>query len=65
MEIIINGTTRAGNFDSVAKLLSADDIDPKTVVVELNGKILPFAEYASRKLADGDVVEIVQFVAGG
>lgn len=65
MEIIINGATKAGNFSTVRDVLEKQDINPDTVVVELNGAILPAAEYASRKLADGDVLEIVQFVAGG
>ncbi len=65
MELVINGSARAGNFSCVRQVLEQDGIDPNTVVVELNGKILPAAEYDSRKLNEGDVLEIVQFVAGG
>lgn len=65
MEIVINGTTESGDFSTVQEVLEKRDISLKTVVVELNGKILPAADYASRKLAEGDTLEIVQFVAGG
>lgn len=65
MEIIINGKNEAGDFATVQALLEARNLDPKVVVVELNGGILPADEFAARALKDGDAVEIVQFVAGG
>ncbi|MDE5832783.1 MAG: sulfur carrier protein ThiS [Desulfovibrio sp.] len=64
MEIIINGKSSAGAFKNINDLLSREDLDPKLVVVELNGKILPKEDY-DKPLRDGDAVEIVQFVAGG
>lgn len=65
MEVIINGANQAGDFSTVAELLAKNDLDPKLVVVELNGSILPADEFATTRLRDGDTVEIVQFVAGG
>lgn len=65
MEITVNGSTWTGDYATANDVLVRDDIDPATVVVELNGKILPAAEYKTRKLAEGDALEIVQFVAGG
>lgn len=65
MEVIINGNTQTGDFSTVASMLEKNDLDPKFVVVELNGKILPKEEYQTMHLKDGDTVEIVQFVAGG
>lgn len=65
MEVVINGSSRAGDFATVAQLLDQDGLDPKLVVVELNGKILPKEDYTTAQLKDGDTVEIVQFVAGG
>lgn len=64
MEIIINGNSRAGDFADVNDLLAREDLDPKLVVVELNGRILPKEDY-TQPLKNGDAVEIVQFVAGG
>ena len=64
MEVIINGENRAGNFGTIADLLKSEDLDPKLVVVELNGAIVPKDNY-EKPLKEGDAVEIVQFVAGG
>ncbi len=64
MDIIINGKTEAGDFSTVSDLLSREDLDPKLVVVELNGQVLPKADY-DNPLKEGDAVEIIQFVAGG
>lgn len=65
MQVTINGETQAGDYSTISQLLSDQGLDPKLVVVELNGKILPAAEYATTSLQNGDSVEIVQFVAGG
>lgn len=65
MEITVNGNSAFGDYETVAELLKERDLDPKLVVVELNGKILPAADYNATKLKEGDTVEIVQFVAGG
>lgn len=65
MNITINGSTEAGDYSSVAGLLAEQGLDPKLVVVELNGKILPSADFSTTRLKEGDSVEIVQFVAGG
>ena len=35
------------------------------VAVELNGQIVPQADYATRNIHDGDSVEVVCFVGGG
>ena len=64
MEIVINGKQEAGNYSTVADLLSKRGLDPKQIIVELNGAILPKNDYA-RQLKDGDSLELVQFVAGG
>lgn len=65
MEVIINGSSEAGDYTTVRDLLEKQGLDPNLVVVELNGKILPAAEFDTTKLVEGDAVEIVQFVAGG
>lgn len=65
MQIIINGSSAAADYSSIEEMLSKEDLDPKLVVVELNGKIIPRDAYASTLLKEGDSVEIVQFVAGG
>ena len=64
MDIVINGKSSSADFKDINDLLAREDLDPKLVVVELNGRILPKEDY-EKPLKDGDVVEIVQFVAGG
>lgn len=64
MEVIVNGKSEAGDYTTVNELLIQRELDPKLVVVELNGKILPKTDY-NEPLKTGDTLEIVQFVAGG
>src|SRR5436305_672749 len=40
-------------------------VDPRSVAVELNDRILERAEIATAQLQEGDVVEIVRMVGGG
>jgi len=66
MQITVNGRPRElAAATSVAALLEALDLDAARVAIELNREILPRAAFASRLLADGDTLEIVQFVGGG
>ena len=45
--------------------LEENGINPQRIAVELNGEILPKAQYSNTVLKDGDIVEIVNFVGGG
>ncbi len=65
MNVIVNGETETCTAASVAGLLQTRGHDPKTVVVEHNGNIVPAAAFAATPLHDGDRLEIVQFVGGG
>ncbi len=49
----------------MSELLEELKIMPARVAVEVNLKIIRKAEYDKYELADGDVVEIVNFVGGG
>lgn len=46
-------------------LLEREGYNVQRVALELNGDILPKAEFASTVIRDGDKVEIVCFVGGG
>lgn len=70
MLLTINGESRA--FDappdapmSIAALLERLDIEPRKVAVERNLEIVPKSLYRATALAEGDRIEIVQFVGGG
>ncbi len=49
---------------TVREFLDEEEYPLSRIVVELNGEILPKAQY-DRKFLDGDVVEVVSFVGGG
>jgi thiazole synthase/sulfur carrier protein len=49
----------------VAALVDALGLDPRKVAVERNLEIVPRSAYLKTPLADGDRIEIVQFVGGG
>jgi thiamine biosynthesis protein ThiS len=40
-------------------------VDPRTVAVEINGRILERSEIPAAMLGEGDQVEIVRMVGGG
>lgn len=66
MEITVNGRARdcsAGT--TLSGLLECLELDPARVAVEYNGTIVTQYTFATTQLADGDRLEIVQFVGGG
>jgi sulfur carrier protein len=66
MQLMVNGealeTVAAAD---VAALVLELGLDLKKVAVERNLEIVPRSLYAQTPLADGDRIEIVQFVGGG
>jgi thiamine biosynthesis protein ThiS len=50
---------------TLAELLQTLHIDEATVVAELDGKIVPRAEFGAAALRDGASIELVRFVGGG
>jgi thiamine biosynthesis protein ThiS len=66
IEIILNGEPRrVPEPSSLADLLQYLDLDPRTVVVELNRSIVRRANLSTTPLGPGDSVELVHFVGGG
>ena len=66
MRLMINGEERSfEGIADVAGLVRALGLDPRKVAVERNLEIVPRSTYAGVLIADGDRVEIVQFVGGG
>lgn len=66
MIVVLNGKEiETAKGVSVNDLLSDKGIKPKTVVVELNGDIIPGQDFATTKLEDGDKLEVLRFVGGG
>ena len=66
MQITINGETKRFNGPlDVAGLLETLALEPRKIAVERNLEIVPKSLYGQTALADGDRIEIVQFVGGG
>ena len=66
MRIRINGEWAEGpQGQTIAALLARMGIDPRRVAVERNLEIVPKVKYGETALAEGDNLEIVQFVGGG
>ena len=65
MDVTINGISM--NFDDtyLFAIIVKIGLNPERVAVELNGKIVPRADFKSTALKDGDSLEIVHFVGGG
>ena len=64
--VIANGTeTEAAVPCSLEEFLTAQNLLPRSVVVEHNGEPVSPSDFAARKLQAGDRLEIVRIVAGG
>jgi thiamine biosynthesis protein ThiS len=66
VHVIVNGEPHAvGEGLTIAELVSQLGLNQRRIAVEVNREIVARERYAARTLADGDQVEIVQFVGGG
>lgn len=65
--VFINGEEKEVEAKTVGELLKCMGIKVREVgfAVAVNEEVIPKSEYDSRKLRDGDKVEIVQLVGGG
>ena len=65
MILKINGETKEFDEICLSDIIIKSNLDPTCVAVELNGKIIPRADFKSTMMKDGDSLEIVHFVGGG
>lgn len=66
MQITLNGQKKdVPDGLTVEGLLRHLNIEPARVAVELNLEVVKKAEYSSKGLSDGDVIEVVSFMGGG
>jgi len=63
--IRVNGVEYAEAFDSVMAMMNDMAIEPKGVAVAINGEVIRRGEWTTTSIHDGDIVEIVNAVAGG
>lgn len=65
MELRVNGENRSFDGCTLRDLIGSMELNPGRVAVELNGNIVPRAEFGNTELNNGDSLEIVHFVGGG
>lgn len=65
MRIQVNGDNRTVTAGTVLELVTELGLDPRKVAVERNLAIVPRSLHAETALAEGDRIELVQFVGGG
>jgi len=66
VDIVVNGEPRVVNQGaSLLELLAVLDLDPHTVVVEHNRRIVRRPALGEVRVTAGDSIELVHFVGGG
>ena len=64
--VIANGRKLSSPLPcSIEQFLLAQNLPPRSVVVEHNGEAVAPSEFSTRQLHGGDRLEIVRIVAGG
>ncbi len=61
----INGRPSSAAGMMLMEYLEQAGVDPARIAVELDGEIIPRADYANTRLQDDQELEIVSFVGGG
>ena len=64
-QIQLNGEPRQVSAATILALVEELSLDPRKVAVERNLEIVPRSLHAVTALAEGDRIELVQFVGGG
>jgi thiamine biosynthesis protein ThiS len=66
VQVTINGERRGlASTVTIADLVRELGLSERRIAVEVNRQIIARDRYPAHALADGDEVEIVQFVGGG
>jgi len=66
MNITINGISRQlASAQKLSDIVSSFCKQPKHVITELNGTIVPSDQWPQTNLQEGDTLELVTFVGGG
>ena len=66
MNITCNGEQKAVDNDiSLNDLVLSLELNPQSLVAEVNGKISEQPQFSDKKPQDGDHIELIRFVGGG
>ena len=64
MEIVINGKNANTNARTINEIIEKREIDKRGLVIEYNGEILKQEKW-SKRVQEGDKLELLSFVGGG
>ena len=53
------------NNSTLNDLVLSLELNPQSMVAEVNGKIIEHTHFTGQKLQEGDRVELIRFVGGG
>ncbi|MBC8015278.1 MAG: sulfur carrier protein ThiS [Sporomusaceae bacterium] len=66
MQVILNGSMEMLEGEvTLSEFLLIKGMNPDTVIIELNGKIIKKTEWSHVVLSDKDCLEVLKFVGGG
>jgi sulfur carrier protein len=66
VNVVVNGSPRQiPDNVTVTELVAHLGLAGGPVAVEINREIVPRADHATRRVSNGDAIEIVHFVGGG
>jgi sulfur carrier protein len=65
VELIINGSKRELEADTIADVIDRLGLTGKPVVAEADGQVLVAEQWTAVKVAPGMKIELVHFVGGG
>ena len=65
MDITVNGKAEQTASENIAAYIENKRLNPKALVVEYNGEIVPSDRWPRTRLRPGDCLELLSFVGGG
>ncbi|PIE69190.1 MAG: thiamine biosynthesis protein ThiS [Deltaproteobacteria bacterium] len=65
MKLQVNGTQTSSSAASLSELITELQLTRESLVVEHNTRIIRQQDWASTRLKEGDIIELLNFVGGG
>lgn len=65
MKIIVNGSEVITDTSDLAALVESRGLDPSTLIIEHNLKVVKQENWSQTRLEEGDRIELLNFVGGG
>ncbi len=65
LQIKLNGDSAHTSAATIADLLAEYDLQTPRVAVIQNNDVVPKGDFATRRLANGDAIDIITIIGGG